>query len=160
MINLRNIALSIIFFACWLPAVAQNADFEKIAKLPNVSYAYISKPMLRTIESENQGDEEYFGFLNSTKNLNSVEIIRCEDPETIPEIRTLLDDVADGLELLSKLDLDNSNMDVFGKRKGDGLSKLLVISRTPDKLISVYITGKMDADTLKSIAEMNQKTTN
>ncbi len=154
MINLKHLLILTALILCGIPATAQNNDFEKIAEFPNVHYVYISKSMLKSMELPDDDDE--LNFLHSSKELNSVEMLSCEDAGTLPNVRESLSQATDGFELLSKVKSNHKNINIYGKRKGDGLSHILVISSTPEKVVAAFITGHMDAETLKSIAEMKQ----
>jgi len=158
MIKFKHILTIALIFLCGISAPAQNNDFEKIANIPNVEYVYVSKSMLKSLESlDNDGE---LNFIRSTKELNSVEIISCDNAENIAEVNEKLNEVANELELLSKVKSEHRNINIYGKRRGDGLSEILVISPAHDKVVAVFIKGNMDAETLKSIAEMKQENSN
>lgn len=144
--------MAIIF--CASETAAQNRDFEKIARIPNVEYVYISKSMLKSLEPLDTSGE--LNFIHSTKDLTSIEILSCDDADNIEEVNTMLIDAYEDLELLSKVKSGHKNINIYGKRQGEGLSEILVISPMPEKVVAVFIKGYMDAETLKSIAEMKQ----
>ncbi len=156
MTGFKNILLAIaIISTLGISASAQNDNFEKIAEISNVEYVYVSKSMLKSLESlDSDGD---LNFLRSAKDLKSVEILSCEDADNIDEVNEKLVQAANELEILSKVKSEGKNISIYGKRHGDGLSEILVISPARDKIVAVFITGKMDAETLKAIADMKQQ---
>ena len=158
MIKLKHILTIALIFLCGISASARNNDFEKIASIPNVEYVYVSKSMLKSLESIDNDSE--LNFIRSAKELNSVEILSCDNAENIAEVNEKLNEAANELELLSKVKSDNKNINIYGKRHGDGLSEILVISPAQDKVVAVFMKGNMDAETLKSIAEMKQENSN
>ena len=154
MTAIKHILAIMAVLLCGAGAMAQNSDFERIARIPNVEYVYISKSMLKSLEPLDSAGE--LSFIHSTKDLNSIEILSCDDAENVAEVKSMLADATDDLELLSKVKSGQKNIDVYGKRQGDGLSEMMVISPTAEKVVAVFIKGYMDAETLKSIAEMKQ----
>ncbi|MCM1389414.1 MAG: DUF4252 domain-containing protein [Bacteroides sp.] len=154
MTELKHILTATIIFLCGMSVSAQNNDFEKIARIPNVEYVYVSKSMLKSLESLDSASE--FNFIRSAKELNSVEIISCDDADNIAEVNDKLSEATNDLELLSKVKSENKNINIYGKRHGDGLSEILVISPMHEKVVAVFIKGNMDAETLKAIAEIKQ----
>lgn len=158
MIKFKHILTIALIFLCGISATARNNDFEKIANIPNVEYVYVSKSMLKSLESLDNDSE--LNFIRSAKELNSVEILSCDNAENIAEVNEKLNEAANELELLSKVKSEHKNINIYGKRSGDGLSEILVISPAQDKVVAVFIKGNMDAETLKSIAEMKQENSN
>ena len=67
MIKLKHILTIALIFLCGISASARNNDFEKIASIPNVEYVYVSKSMLKSLESIDNDSE--LNFIRSAKEL-------------------------------------------------------------------------------------------
>lgn len=150
MIGYKKFALGILMAAAAVSGSAQNKSFEKISKLPEAQYAYISESMLSSMGA--MVDSTRFSP-STIDRLKSVEILTCETPETFDRIIEMLDPCINELQLLSRLRDDNDNITLYGKRNGDKLSSLLLIEikESPEVLSAIFMTGDIDPDSLKSI---------
>ena len=146
MIGYKKFALGILMAAAAVSGSAQNKSFEKISKLPEAQYAYISESMLSSMGA--MADSTRFSP-STIDRLKSVEILTCETPETFDRIIEMLDPCINELQLLSRLRDDNDNITLYGKRNGDKL--LIEIKESPEVLSAIFMTGDIDPDSLKSI---------
>lgn len=129
---------------------AQNKTFEKISKLPEVQYVYISESMLSSMGG--MVDQPRF-VAAAVDKLKSLEILTCEDPAAFDRVRKMLDPCIDELQLLSKVHDDQEDIEIYGTRNGDNLSSLLLVKSEKDDFCAIFITGNIDPDSLRSMSK-------
>lgn len=144
--------LAMLLMLAPLAMQGQNKTFEKISKLPETQYAYISQAMLSSMAT--MLDSPAAKFTSAVDHLKSLEVITCSSPSSFEKIHKLLDPwVTSELQLYSKVKDNGENIEIYCTRNGDKLSSLLLITDEPEEISAVYMTGDIDPDTIKSMTK-------
>ncbi|MBQ8889198.1 MAG: DUF4252 domain-containing protein [Bacteroidaceae bacterium] len=146
----RNYILILLFMLCSVFAQAQHSYFDKYAEQEGVTSVYISKAMLSMIPNM-QTDDLNIGQL--TSKLESVQILSCEKPEIIEQLKKETDFIStkNGYEELMRINDEGDKTTIYMKQKKDGLKEFVLLNRSKDEFTLILIVGNLTLQEIQQI---------
>lgn len=138
--------------------VAQNPLFEKLAKLPEVEYSYLSRAMLSKAEDLPRTSTDINKVLSQ---LNSIEVLVSDShEESYKKICSEINSLHSGMKLISQLQNDGEVTQIFGAQAKvnamqDSYSEILFINNDADRqeLTAILFTGTIEPDSIKDLLD-------
>ncbi len=124
---------------------AQNKYMKRVSDLPGVQYMYIDGATLPAggVPGLDMSDDN---------TISSVEIINCDDNSQSERVLELIDPLINELPLMTKAKEMHVSVDLHGEKQHGRIKRMLLLVTTKnDAMQVIYITGDIDAETLKAI---------
>ena len=131
----------------------QKPSFDEISKFQGVTSIYLSKFMLKMAGNTAFNFEPRIGAI--AKDLDSIEIIVCEDKTSSHRINKRLSDLIPtlNLETLAKINDEDEKVNIYGYPHDDVFTYLLMTVDDGDELIILSMSGNIS---IEKVAELTQ----
>ncbi len=143
--SLRTLCLIAVCTFTATCITAQNKYMKRVSDLPGVQYRYIDGATLPSggVPGLDMGDDN---------TIRSVEIINCDDSTQSEKVLEMINPLVNELPLITKAKEMHRSVDLYGERQNGRITRmLLLVNTTDDDMQVIYITGDIDAETLKAI---------
>lgn len=119
--------------------------FEAISNFKGVTSVYISKAMLKTFGPGMIGDPKISAIAG---NLNSIEIINCENKKFFYTISNYITKIVESynLETLARINDDGEKVSIFSHSTNDKIDYLLMLVDDKDELTVISMSGEIPLD--------------
>lgn len=119
--------------------------FEAISNFKGVTSVYISKAMLKTFGPGMIGDPQISAIAG---NLNSIEIINCENKKFFYTISNYITKIVESynLETLARINDDGEKVSIFSYSTGEKINYLLMLVDDKDEMTVISMSGDIPLD--------------
>lgn len=119
--------------------------FEAISNFKGVTSVYISKAMLKTFGPGMIGDPQISAIAG---NLNSIEIINCENKKFFYTISNYISKIVESysLETLARINDDGEKVSIFSHSTGEKIDYLLMLVDDKDEMTVISMSGDIPLD--------------
>lgn len=119
--------------------------FEAISNFKGVTSVYISKAMLKTFGSSMIGDPKISAIAG---NLNSIEIINCENKKYFYTISNYISKVVESynLETLARINDDGEKVSIFSHSTNEKIDYLLMLVDDNEDMTVISMSGDIPLD--------------
>lgn len=120
-------------------------SFEAISNYKGVTSVYISSAMLKNFGTSMIGDA---GIRAIASNLNSIEIINCENKKFLYTIRNYVKKIAETyqLETLARINDDGEKVSIYGYSHGEKITYILMMVDDNDEMTVISMSGDIPLD--------------
>ena len=120
-------------------------SFEPISNYKGVTSVYISSAMLKNFGTSMIGDA---GIRAIASNLNSIEIINCENKKFLYTIRNYVKKIAETyqLETLARINDDGEKVSIYGYSHGEKITYILMMVDDNDEMTVISMSGDIPLD--------------
>ena len=131
----------------------QKPSFDKISKFQGVTSIYLSKFMLKMAGNTAVNFEPRIGAI--AKDLDSIEIIVCEDKTSSHRINKHLSDIIPSLNLetLAKINDEDEKVNIYGYPHDDKFVYILMTVEDDEELVILSMSGNIS---IEKVAELTQ----
>lgn len=129
-------------------------SFEQISNFKGVTSVYISSAMLKNFGAGMIGDPHISAIAG---NLNSIEIINCENKKYSYTIRNYVKKIAETyqLETLARINNDGEKVSIYGYYNGEKVTYILMLVDNKDDMTVISMSGDIPLDKVGEL--VNQK---
>ncbi|MBQ3606524.1 MAG: DUF4252 domain-containing protein [Muribaculaceae bacterium] len=119
--------------------------FEPISNYKGVTSVYISSAMLKNFGSSMIGDPRISSIAG---NLNSIEIIKCDNKKFVYTIRNYVKKIAEGygLETLARINDEGEKVSIYGLSSGEKITYVLMCVDDDDEITIISMSGEIPLD--------------
>ena len=119
--------------------------FEPISNYKGVTSVYISSAMLKNFGSSMIGDPRISSIAG---NLNSIEIIECDNKKFVYTIRNYVKKIAEGygLETLARINDEGEKVSIYGLSSGEKITYVLMCVDDDDEITIISMSGEIPLD--------------
>lgn len=120
-------------------------SFEAISNYKGVTSVYISNAMLKTFGTSMIGD---VGIRSIAGDLNSIEIIECENKKFLYTIRNYVKKIAEtyNLETLARINDEGEKVSIYGYSTGEKITYLLMSVDNDKEITIISMSGDVPLD--------------
>lgn len=132
--------------------VFEAPSFDDISKCKGVTSIYISKLMMKTMGGLALGDQRISAI---AQDLNSIEIISCENNEMFDAINNKVENIISDnkLEILAKVNDEGEKVSIYGYVEGENVTYLLMTVDDNDELVLISMSGKIPLDKVSELTQ-------
>lgn len=142
------------------PSFAADRVFSSLRNLPGVEITYIGPAALRLAGRSPLADADFALASAVMKDIESIEIVECENPESIPQLEAFTQNLMNELHLEPLVE-DESKGEInriyaMVPQKGEesgSLGNLLIESVEPGSYELVFVKGAIDLNAMMKAAE-------
>lgn len=133
-------------------SVFEKPSFDDFANEKGVTSVYISKLMMKTLGGLTMGDQRIAAI---AKDLNSIEIITCENKDLFDKINNKVKNVVsdNNLEILAKVNDEGENVGIYGYVEGEIVTYILMTIDDKDELVILSMSGQIPLDKVAELAQ-------
>ncbi len=119
--------------------------FEPISNYKGVTSVFISSAMLKNFGSSMIGDPRISSI---SGNLNSIEIIECDNKKFVYTIRNYVKKIAEGygLETLARINDEGEKVSIYGLSSGEKITYVLMCVDDDDEITIISMSGEIPLD--------------
>lgn len=120
-------------------------SFEPISNYKGVTSVYISSAMLKNFGTSMIGDPKISAIAG---NLNSIEIIDCENKKFIFTIRNYIKKIVESyqLETLARINDEGEKVSIYGYSNGEKITYLLMSVEYEEEITIISMSGDIPLD--------------
>lgn len=148
---MKKIIMLLLLVSATMPALAQQALFDKYENVDGVTTVYISSSMLNMMSSVKAGDKD-IGRI--AKRLDHVQILSCELPSVIGSIRRTAQDIfrKQNYKLVMRTNDDGELTTIYERQHAKGKNEFVLLSVEKDEISVINILGNVTLADIQGIA--------
>lgn len=148
---MKRLYIFLLFVLClFVNALAQDSFFRKFADREDITSVYISKSMLRMMPNVQTGGIDIGGVASKLDNL---QILSCEKPEVIPQIRKELTflNTRNGYEELMKVNDAGEHTVIYMKEHSGEAKEYVLLCDEKRELTVVILKGSLSLTDIQGV---------